>query len=68
MTTQIKREPEKNMKGTELQKITPFLWFDTQSEDAANFYVSIFNNSKIKTVTHYGPEGAIASGQENGIV
>ena len=68
MTTQIKREPDSQMKGTELQKITPFLWFDTQAEEAANFYVSIFKDSKIKTVTHYGSEGAEVSGIENGSV
>jgi len=68
MTTQIKNEPDKTIKGTELQKITPFLWFDTQAEDASNFYVSVFKNSRIKTVTHYGPEGAKASGQEDGSV
>ena len=68
MTTQIKREPDSGMKGTELQKITPFLWFDTQAEAAANFYVSIFKNSKIKTLSRYGSEGANASGRENGSV
>jgi predicted 3-demethylubiquinone-9 3-methyltransferase (glyoxalase superfamily) len=36
------------------QRITPFLWFDTQAEEAANFYVSVFENSKVHTVTHYG--------------
>jgi predicted 3-demethylubiquinone-9 3-methyltransferase (glyoxalase superfamily) len=40
-----------------MQKITPFLWFDTQAEAAAKFYVSIFKNSKIKTVTRYGAAG-----------
>jgi predicted 3-demethylubiquinone-9 3-methyltransferase (glyoxalase superfamily) len=35
------------------QKITPNLWFDTQAEDAANHYVSIFRNSRIVNVTHY---------------
>ena len=39
------------------QKITPFLWFDTQAEQAANFYTSIFKNSKLGKVTRY-PEGA----------
>jgi len=34
-----------------MQKITPFLWFDGQAEEAANFYVSLFNNSKISHVT-----------------
>ncbi len=40
-----------------MPKITPFLWFDTQAEDAANFYVSIFNNSKIVNITRYGEAG-----------
>src|SRR3954462_3756044 len=39
------------------QKITPFLWFDGQAEEAANFYVSIFNNSKILDVARYGEAG-----------
>ena len=34
-----------------MQKITPFLWFDNQAEEAMNFYVSIFKNSKIVKVT-----------------
>jgi predicted 3-demethylubiquinone-9 3-methyltransferase (glyoxalase superfamily) len=40
-----------------MQKISPFLWFDTQAEEAANFYVSIFKNSRILNVSRY-PEGA----------
>lgn len=40
-----------------IQKITPFLWFDSQAEEAANFYVSVFNNSKILSTSYYG-EGA----------
>lgn len=38
-------------------QITPHLWFDTNAEDAVNFYTSIFKNSKIKTVTHYTDAG-----------
>jgi predicted 3-demethylubiquinone-9 3-methyltransferase (glyoxalase superfamily) len=68
METQINREKDKKIRGTELQKITPFLWFDHQAEEAANFYTSIFKNSKIKLITHYGPEGAKASGSEEGSV
>jgi predicted 3-demethylubiquinone-9 3-methyltransferase (glyoxalase superfamily) len=46
-----------------MQKIHPFLWFDTQAEEAANFYVSIFKNSKINGITRYddagpGPKGS----------
>jgi len=40
-----------------MQKITPFLWFNDQAEEAANFYVSIFKNSKMGTVRHYGDAG-----------
>jgi len=39
-----------------MPRIIPNLWFDTQGEEAAQFYVSIFPNSRIKTITHY-PEG-----------
>ncbi len=40
-----------------MNNITPCLWFDNQAEDAANFYISIFKNSKIKTVSRYGEPG-----------
>ena len=40
-----------------MPKITPFLWFDTQAEEAANFYVSVFRNSKISKITRYGEAG-----------
>lgn len=40
-----------------MQKITPFLWFDDQAEQAAKFYVSIFKRSKITRVTRSGPSG-----------
>ncbi|HVH66738.1 MAG TPA: VOC family protein [Gemmatimonadales bacterium] len=40
-----------------MQHITPFLWFDTQAEQAAKFYCSIFENSKIVTTTRYGEAG-----------
>jgi predicted 3-demethylubiquinone-9 3-methyltransferase (glyoxalase superfamily) len=49
-----------------MQKITPFLWFDTQAEEAANFYCSLFKNSKVSSVSRYGaggpgPEGTAMS-------
>jgi len=49
-----------------MPKITPNLWFDTQAEEAANFYVSIFENSEILHVAHYGeagpgPEGTVVT-------
>jgi predicted 3-demethylubiquinone-9 3-methyltransferase (glyoxalase superfamily) len=37
-----------------MQKIVPFLWFDNQAEEAVNLYISLFKNSKINSVTHYG--------------
>ena len=40
-----------------LQKITPFLWFDDQAEEATRFYTSLFPNSRIETVTYYGEAG-----------
>jgi len=40
-----------------MQKITPFLWFDGNAEEAMNFYVSIFENSKVLSVTRYGDAG-----------
>ena len=45
-----------------MQKITPFLWFDSQAEEAANFYVSIFKDSRIKSVSRYGEGGPGAKG------
>src|SRR3989442_1600945 len=45
-----------------MKKITPFLWFDNEAEEAARFYVSIFKNSKIGTITHYGEAGARPKG------
>ncbi len=50
------------------QKITPFLWFDTQAEEAVKFYTSIFKNSKTGTTTRYDEEGAKVSGRPKGSV
>jgi predicted 3-demethylubiquinone-9 3-methyltransferase (glyoxalase superfamily) len=40
-----------------MKKINPFLWFDSEAEEAAEFYVGIFKNSKIGKITHYGEDG-----------
>jgi len=40
-----------------MQKITPFLWFDNQAEEAVKFYTSIFKNSKVGTIARYGESG-----------
>jgi len=45
------------MQNGRVQKIRSFLWFDTQAEQAASFYTSIFKNSKIGNVSRYGEEG-----------
>ena len=42
------------MNKTIMQKITPFLWFDNNAEEAAKSYISIFKNSKIIDIAHYG--------------
>ena len=44
-----------------MSKITPFLWFDTQAEEAMNYYVSIFRNSKVLEVQRQGPDGPVFS-------
>jgi predicted 3-demethylubiquinone-9 3-methyltransferase (glyoxalase superfamily) len=49
-----------------MQKITPFMWFDSQAEEAVNFYTSIFKNSKIESMSRYGeggpgPKGTVMS-------
>jgi predicted 3-demethylubiquinone-9 3-methyltransferase (glyoxalase superfamily) len=55
-----------------MSRITPFLWFDHQAEEAANFYVSVFSsapsgkNSKVGKVARYGEEGAKVSGRPKG--
>ena len=51
-----------------MQKITPCLWFDNKAEEAANFYTSIFKNSKISNITRYGKEGYEIHGKEAGTV
>ena len=46
-----------------MQKIHPFLWFDGKAEEAMNFYVSIFRNSKVGNVSRYGDAGPGSKGQ-----
>lgn len=54
--------------STRFQRITPFLWFDHQAEEAAEFYVSVFPNSRILTTMRYTAESARASGRAEGSV
>jgi predicted 3-demethylubiquinone-9 3-methyltransferase (glyoxalase superfamily) len=49
-----------------MQKITPFLWFNDNTEEAVNFYLSIFPDSRIVQVARYGEAGAEASGRKRG--
>jgi predicted 3-demethylubiquinone-9 3-methyltransferase (glyoxalase superfamily) len=51
-----------------MQKITPCLWFDDKAEEAVNFYVSIFKNSKVGSIARYGEAGAEVSGRPKGTV
>jgi predicted 3-demethylubiquinone-9 3-methyltransferase (glyoxalase superfamily) len=51
-----------------MQKITPCLWFDDQAEEAANYYVSLFKNSKVLAIARYGESGAKISGRPAGSV
>jgi predicted 3-demethylubiquinone-9 3-methyltransferase (glyoxalase superfamily) len=50
------------------QKIVPCLWFDTEAEEAAQFYVSIFKNSKLGAISRYSKEGHEVHGREPGSV
>jgi predicted 3-demethylubiquinone-9 3-methyltransferase (glyoxalase superfamily) len=51
-----------------MEKINPFLWFNDDAEEAANFYTSIFKNSKIEKITRYPEAAADASGRPAGSV
>ena len=51
-----------------MQKITPFLWFDHQAEQAVEFYTSVFKNSKVGRILRCGEEAAKASGRPTGSV
>jgi predicted 3-demethylubiquinone-9 3-methyltransferase (glyoxalase superfamily) len=47
----------KTAEENRMKKINPFLWFDSEAEQAAKFYVGIFKNSKIGRITPYGEDG-----------
>ena len=51
-----------------VQKITPFMWFEDNAEEAAKFYTSIFKRSKIIDIAHYGESAAEVSGRPKGTV
>jgi predicted 3-demethylubiquinone-9 3-methyltransferase (glyoxalase superfamily) len=45
-----------------MQKITPFLWFDGNAEEAMNFYLSVFDDAKVETISRYGEAGPLPKG------
>ncbi len=51
-----------------MQKITPFLWFNNNAEEADNFYTSVFKYSKIKSINYYGETGGKSSGKPKGSI
>jgi predicted 3-demethylubiquinone-9 3-methyltransferase (glyoxalase superfamily) len=62
--TEIHHEKQPRKRRTDMQKVTPFLWFDDKAEEAAEFYVEVFNNrpggskeSKVQGISRYGEEG-----------
>lgn len=55
-------------KTTETQKITPFLWFDSNAEEASAFYTTVFKNSSINNITRYTESGSKAAGRPAGTV
>ncbi len=54
--------------AAKIQKITPFLWFDNQAEEAVKFYTLVFRNSKIHKIMRYDDESSKASGRPSGSV
>jgi predicted 3-demethylubiquinone-9 3-methyltransferase (glyoxalase superfamily) len=62
-TVKTKSKPTRQAADLTLA-ITPCLWFDDQAEEAVNFYVSVFRNSKIETITRYGPAAADRQAEE----
>ncbi len=51
-----------------MKGITPCLWFDNQAEEAARFYTSVFKNSRVGAISHYGDSGSKAAGRPKGSV
>src|SRR5205809_1374788 len=62
------RLSQRTKKQNKMQKITPFLWFDNQAEEAVKFYTSIFKDSKIGKITRYGEAGEKVAGRPSGSV
>src|SRR5690606_24585240 len=65
--TRVQSRHEESTMGNQLT-ITPCLWFDGQAEQAARFYVEVFPDSRITTISHYGEAGKEIHGQHPGDV
>jgi len=64
--TETDEAPDRGPAVSSSQKIIPFLWFDDKAEEAANFYTSVFQNSKVTNISRYGdaapgPRGSVMS-------
>jgi predicted 3-demethylubiquinone-9 3-methyltransferase (glyoxalase superfamily) len=62
-----RQEVDFNREDSPMQKIVTFLWFDNRAEEAANFYVSLFNNSKLGKISRYGDAGPGPKGSAMGV-
>ena len=54
--------------NTRFQRITPFLWFDDNAQEAVDFYLGVFDDARILAITHYNRESALAAGRKEGSV
>lgn len=68
METQVKSGSDIKIQDIVANKITPFLWFNNNAEEAISLYTSVFKNASIDVITHYTEEAAKASGMEKGSV
>src|SRR5436190_7754908 len=62
------RFPDHHDMSSRFQRITPFLWFDDNAQEAVDFYVSVFDDSRVVATTHYAGESARAAGRREGAV
>jgi predicted 3-demethylubiquinone-9 3-methyltransferase (glyoxalase superfamily) len=67
-SSRTRQQPQRSGTQTKVQTISPCLWFDSEAEDAARFYTSIFKSSKINTINRYPPVGQEIHGREAGSV
>jgi predicted 3-demethylubiquinone-9 3-methyltransferase (glyoxalase superfamily) len=68
METHVNTEPLSVLKDTDTQRITPFLWFDNEAMEAAEFYANVFKNGRVKTSTRYNEQAAQGAGVPKGTI